>query len=238
VLVVDAFFGLIAVTVVAVFGLVAFVVVRHFKQARKRREDLALWAVQHGFEYSQQDPHGLVGLDFHLFGLGDGRGCENVLTGTWEGLPVHLADYWYYEDDNDSRGRSSRSYQLFSVMLTKVGADLPHVRIGQENVLSRLFDKLGFDDVQFESEQFNRRFRVHADDRRFAYQLVDARMMDWLLTPGSPHCYEVNGQWVLVHGKRLPPEQLTSLLQAGKGFVEQVPRLVWEDYGTEKEGGS
>ena len=237
-LVLDAFFALIAVMVVAVFGLVIFIVVRHFKQRKQRRADLALWAAQRGFEYSQEDPHGLDHLDFHLFTLGDGRGCENVLTGTWEDMPVRIADYWYYEDDNNSQGHSSRTYQLFSIMVTTVDAALPHVRIGHENAFSRLFDKLGFDDVQFESEQFNRRFRVHADDRRFAYQLLDARMIEWLLATAGPHCYEVNGQWVLVHSKRLPPAKLTTLLHAGKGFIGKVPRLVWADYGTDKEAGS
>jgi hypothetical protein len=232
----DVYFALIGLAVVAVFALVIFIVVRHFKQAKQRRQDLALWAFHNGLEYSQQDPHGLTRLDFHLFSLGDGRGCENVLTGTWQGMPVQLADYWYYDDDHDSQGSSSRTYHQFSVLLTTVSAALPHVRIGHENPLSRLFDKLGFDDVQFESEQFNRRFRVHADDRQFAYALVDPRMMEWLLTTGRSHCYEVNGQWVLVYDKRLPPAQLDTLLHAGKGFIEQIPRLVWADYG--REAGS
>jgi hypothetical protein len=236
VLVLDAFVVLIGLAVFAVFALVVFVVVRHFKQAKQRRQDLFLWATERGFEYSQQDPHGLVGLDFHLFSLGDGRGCENVLTGTWEGMPVRLADYWYYDTDHDSQGGSSRDYSHFSIMVTTLDATLPHVRIGHENPLSRLFDKLGFDDVQFESEQVNRRFRIHADDRQFAYKLVDARMMEWLLATAGPHCYEVNGQWLLVHTKRLSPAQLTTLLHAGKGFIEKIPRLVWADYG--KEAGS
>ena len=232
----DLLLGVMGLVVLGVFALVVHVIVRHFQQARKRREDLALWAFQRGFEYSQQDPHGLLRLDFQLFHQGDGRGCENVLTGTWEGLPIRLADYWYYEESHNSNGGSSRSYEQFSVMLTTIDAALPHVRIGHENALSRLFDKLGFDDIQFESEQFNRRFRVQADDRQFAYKLLDARMMDWLLTTGGGHCYEVNGQWVLAYCKRLPPEQLTALLHAGKGFIEQVPRLVWADYG--REAGS
>jgi len=234
VLVVDAIAVLIGLMVVGVFGLVVFVVVRHYKQTRQRREDLALWALQHGLDYSQQDPHGLDRLDFHLFTLGDGRGCENVLTGMWQDMPVRLADYWYYDEDNDSQGRSSRTYQRFSIMVTTIDASLPHVRIGHETALSRFGDKLGFRDIEFESEQFNRRFRVHAEDREFAFKLLDARMMTWLLTTAGPHCYEVNGPWVLVHCKRLPPAKLTTLLHAGKGFIGQIPRLVWADYGTDK----
>lgn len=237
-LVVDAFAVLIALMVVGVFVLVVYVAVRHFQETRKRREDLALWALQHGLDYSQQDPHNLDDLDFHLFTLGDGRGCDNVLTGTWQDMPVRLADYWYYDEDTDSNGRSSRTYQRFSIALLEIDARLPHVRIGHETALSRFGDKLGFRDIEFESEQFNRRFRVHAKDREFAYKLLDARMMTWLLTTAGKHCYEVHGSSVLVHTKRLPPAALTTLLHAGKGFIGQVPRLVWADYGTDKEVGS
>lgn len=226
------------VLVPAVFAAVIAVAVHTWRSNRRRIEEMALWATEHGFEFSHEDPHDLDRLDFHLFTLGDGRGCENVLTGTWEDMPVRLADYWYYDEDTNGKGHSSRTYHRFSVMVTTIAAGLPHVRIGHETAFSRLADKLGFDDVQFESEQFNRRFRVHAKDRQFAYELLDARMIEWLLATAGPHCYEVNGPWVLVHSKRLPPAKLTTLLHAGKGFVGKVPRLVWADYGTEREAGS
>jgi len=225
------------VLVPVVFAAVIAVAVHTWRANRRRVEELALWGMQRDFEFSHEDSNDLDRLDFHLFTLGDGRGCENVLTGRWEDMPVTLADYWYYDEDK-SNGRSSRTYHRFSVMLATIAAALPHVRIGHENAFSRLVDKLGFDDVQFESEQFNRRFRVHADDKQFAYKLLDARMIEWLLATAGPHCYEVHGQWVLVHSKRLPPAKLTTLLPAGKGFIGKVPRLVWADYGTDKEAGS
>jgi hypothetical protein len=230
VLVVDAVFVLIPVLVATVFVLVVVVAVRHWRNKRQRREDLAVWAAMQGMDFSLADPHALDRLDFKLFGMGDGRGCENVATGTWQGLDVRVADYWYYDTDHDSNGGSSRTYRHFSIVLTAVDAWLPAVQIAKENVLTRLADHLAMRDIEFESEEFNRRFNVKAGDREFAYKLLDARMLEWLLATAGPHCYEVGGTWVLGYCKQLPVAELPTLLHAVKGFVDRIPRLVWADY--------
>ncbi|HEX9970086.1 MAG TPA: hypothetical protein VGB03_08100 [Acidimicrobiales bacterium] len=228
---VDAIAALIPVLVVAVFALVIVVAVHHWRTARKRREDLALWAATNGMELSLADPYGLHRLDFTLFTRGDGRGCENVVSGTWQGLDVRVADYWYYETSHDSDGGSSRDYSHFSVVMARVDAWLPHVELAKENVLTRLADHLAMRDLEFESEEFNRRFNVKAGDREFAYKLLDARMLEWLLHTAGPHSYEVSGDQVLAYCGRLPVSGLPALLHAVKGFVDHVPRLVWADYG-------
>lgn len=228
---VDAVAALIPVLVAAVFALVVAVAVHTWRSTRKRREDLAVWAATHGMDFSLADPHAIDRLDFKLFGLGDGRGCENVVTGTWQGLDVRIADYWYYETSHDSDGGSSRTYHRFSIVLAAVGAWLPAVQVAKENLLTRLADHLAMRDIEFESQEFNRLFNVKAGDREFAYKLLDARMLEWLLATAGPHCYEVGGAWVLGYCKRLPVAELPTLLHAVKGFVDRIPRLVWADYG-------
>ena len=224
---------LLPLLIIAVFAGVIAVFVVQWQRAKQRREAFALWAAQEGLSYSVKDPHDLHKLDFHLFSLGDGRGCENVVSGTWQGLDVRVADYWYYERSTDSQGHSSRSYSRFSIVLAGVAAWLPPTRVEKENVLSRLADRLAMRDIEFESEEFNRRFEVRSDDREFAYKLLDARMMEWLLHTAGPHCYEVGGPWVLGYCKQLPVPQVPTLLFAVKGFVGQIPRLVWADYGSD-----
>lgn len=217
----------VLVAAVALGVAVAGYVARH-----KRREALATFAFQRGMELSLEDPYGLDRLPFRLFGLGDGRGCENVLTGTWEGLPVRAADYWYYDESTDSEGRTSRSYKRFSVVVAEVEASLPQVGIEQESLFTRMADHLGFRDVEFESEDFNCRFQVRTADREFAFKLIDARMMAWLMSTGDRYGFEVNGPHVLVWTGRLAPERLVPLFMVTKGFVARIPRLVWNQYGT------
>ena len=226
----DAITALIALGVVTVFALVIVVAVHQWKSTQRRRQDLALWAASLGMEFSVEHRHGLDKLDFKLFDRGDGRGWENVVAGTWEGLEVRVADYWYYEESHSDNG-PSRSYSRFSIVLAAVDAWLPPVQVTKENVLTRLADHLAMRDLELESEEFNRTFNVKASDREFAFKLLDARMLEWLLHTAGPHCYEVSGPWVLGYCKRLPVAQVPTLLYAVKGFIGQVPRLVWADYG-------
>lgn len=218
------------------FFVVGFIVVfaalayqRHRQQ--QRREAIAMWAIGQGLTYFRSDTTGICDLDFHLFSKGDDRGCENVVAGTWHGLDVRVADYWYYDESTDSEGRTSRSYHRYSIVVTPVEAFLPGVRIEKENVLTRLADRVGMRDIDFESEEFNRRFNVKATDREFAFKLLDARMLQWLLRTEGSHCYEVYGAWLLAYCDALPPDQWPSLVFAAKGFLERIPRLVWADYG-------
>jgi hypothetical protein len=113
-------------------------VVYAFVQKQKRREALAMFALQNKLEYSRADPFGLIDHDFHLFGLGDGRGCENVVWGNWHGLTIKEADYWYYTESRDSKGHTSRSYRRFSVAVVDLPAFLPRVSIEKENLLTRM----------------------------------------------------------------------------------------------------
>jgi len=71
---------------------VAAGVIYSFVQKQRRREALAIFALQNKVEYSRADPFELIDHDFHLFRLGDGRGCENVVWGGWHGLSVKAAN--------------------------------------------------------------------------------------------------------------------------------------------------
>ena len=64
----------------AVIGIAWF----RYRRAQRRQEALFSFAADHAFQYSRDDPFDLTSLNFRLFGLGDGRGCENVVWGNWE----------------------------------------------------------------------------------------------------------------------------------------------------------
>src|SRR4029079_3268736 len=142
---------------------------------------LAAVAGSLGFRYSIADPFDLLALPFSLFDRGDGRGVENVLWGMVGNLAVRLCDYWYYDETTDSKGHTSRSYSRFSCAMTSIDARCPGLTVQHENLLTRRGVALGFDDIDVESEQFDRAFRVKSDDRKCAYDLIDARMMAFLL---------------------------------------------------------
>jgi hypothetical protein len=86
-----------------------------------------------------------------------------------------------------------------------------------------------------ESELFNRSFRVKCGDPEFAFKLIDARMEQFLLDTGGEFAVELLGSSALIACKRRPPAELVPLFGTAKGFVDRIPRLVWNEYGTGAE---
>jgi hypothetical protein len=158
------------------------------------------------------------------------------LHGTWQGVEVREFDYWYYDETRDSQGRTQRSYRRFSCAVTEVAASFPQLSVARENLLTRIADSIGLDDIDFEVAEFNEAFNVKARDRRFANDFVDQRMIRWLLQQDAAFGFEASGRWLLVYGRRRRPTELVPLLGTLKGFRDQVPRVVYDLYGLTSSG--
>jgi hypothetical protein len=213
------------------FGLVALgAAYLAYYLKKKRRQELAAMAFQLGLEFSADDPFGCMSYPFALLGRGDGRGTENVMSGTWQGMPVREFDYWYYEESTDSNGHRSKTYYRFSCAVAEIEASCSHLVVDRENLLTAIADRIGLRDIEFESEDFNRAFNVKSKDRKFANDMLDARMMKWLLDTDSAFRFEACGTWVLCYGKKRRPRELIPLLGTLRQFREHVPRVVYDLY--------
>ncbi len=200
----------------------------YFQQ--KRREAISSLARSLGLEYSTEDPFESLSYPFSLLARGDGRGIENVMWGSWRGLAVREFDYWYFDETTDSNGNRSRTYHRFSCAVTQVDASCMHLTIARENVFTALADRLGLRDIEFESDDFNRAFNVKCRDRKFASDIIDVRMMRWLLHAGAEFEFEVAGRWLLAYSRKRRPEEVVGLLATLGEFRQNVPRVVYELY--------
>ncbi len=213
-----------------VFGLfvaaVVGIAVLGYRAKLQRQRDLAAVARNQGLDFSIEDPFGTLAEPFALLQRGDGRGVENVVWGVWQGLDVRAFDYWYYDESTDSKGHTSRSYSRFDCVLAPVDAACPRLSIEPENVFTRLADALTLRDLEFESEEFNRRFNVKGDDRRFATALCDGRMMRWLLDHGDGYAFELVGDRMLCWTRRVSPAGIVHVLGTARGFRERIPDVV------------
>jgi hypothetical protein len=227
-----------ALVIVAFVVVAVAVIVVRFVLKQRRRDELGQFALANGLEYSPSDPFGLVDPSFRLFQQGDGRGCENVVWGPWHGLTITEADYWYYTESTDSNGSRTKTYHYFSVALADLDALVPYVRVEKENLLSVVTSHLGFHDIEFESEQFNRMFKVKSEDREFAFKLIDDRMMQWLLSTEGRFGFEVRGGRFLVYSRKLPPTGLIPIFGTAAAFRDHIPRLVWNEYGSGQPAGA
>lgn len=220
-------FGLIFLAVLVVAGGAAL----SYYLKRKRRNELAAMARQLGLEFWPADPQNCLGLPFKLLTKGDGRGVENVMRGTWQDVALREFDYWYYEESSDSEGRRSRTYYRFSCAVAEIEAFCSPLTAYRENLFTRLADHMALRDIELESDEFNRKFNVKCEDRRFANDFLDARMMQWLIGVDGDFQFEASGKWLLCFSKRRRPTELIPLLGTLKQFRERVPRVVYELYG-------
>jgi hypothetical protein len=207
-------------------GLIAYL---SYAMKQRRRVGFMQMAAQLHLTYSPQDPFGILGYPFTLLQKGDGQGIENVVHGTWQEVDLIAFDYWYFERSSNGK-TSSRTYYRFNCVLVPIDADCPRLTIERESVLSSLADALSFHDLQFESDAFNKEFHVTCEVPKFANDLIDARMMDWLMATGYGQAYEAVGNRVLVAGPRIEPVGLSTLLGVARGFVQHVPEVVSSIY--------
>src|SRR6202140_933989 len=159
------------VLIIALAGAAVLVVLTLWLRAR-RMQAMRTFAAAHGLSYMGKT-WVLGDCDFSLFRKGYRRSWSNVLSGTWNGVTLVYADYEFTERS----GRSSQTY-VYSTVVTDLGCVLPEVEVTARSMIGELAEELGVHGLEFESEEFNRRFVVHSDDKRFAFELVDARMIE------------------------------------------------------------
>ncbi len=179
-----------------------------------------------GFTFAIADADRVVDLPFVLFARnGDKRRVELVVSGTHDGVPMRIFDYWYVVES----GRN-RTYHRFTCAMATVPAACPRFQLGHENLLTRLGSEVGMGDVELEYDDFNRRFRVRCSDQKFAFSLLDGRMMQWLLDSDDFQSVEVDGPWVLLAPAKLDPAHWLDLGTWLGAFARQIPPVVYSTY--------
>ncbi len=122
-----------------------------------------------------------------------------------DGLALRGFDFSYYDEVEDEGGHVARSHKHFTCVMAQVDGAWPEVSISREGILEKALDLVGLGDIELESDEFNRRFALRSPDRRFAVTLVDARMIDFLLSTEARFAFFVKGRWVLLVSEPVEP---------------------------------
>jgi hypothetical protein len=188
-------------------------------------------AARAGLQYSHDDPFDSTRIAFPLFRKGVDRAAENVMwRDAHDDRPVHAFDYWYYDVHTDQTGRACKTYHWYSCATALIGGSWPLLTVEPESLAHRIGTHLGLSDIDLESEQFNRMFALHCEDRKFATTLIDPAMMALLVGTGATLTFQVRGRWLLVHADRVDSRALPQLLRVAEQFVAHVPKVVWDLY--------
>ena len=198
-----------------------------FVLGRRRRRQLLAWAAVNGWQYRASAPeltecwHGVP------FGVGSSRRATEVLSGRWQGRPAKSFRYRYTAGDGERR-----TVHTFHVLTLSLPAYLPTLELTHEGLGARLAKALGGQDLEFESEEFNRAWRVTSHMPRFAYDVVNPRLMERLLRPGTSANLRIEGTDILTWTVGAPDlDVVAARLGLLDAVVRSIPRFVWLEHG-------
>ncbi len=221
-------------TIFVLFALVAIgLLVYSLVRAARRRDAAEALAQGLGLQHSRGDPQDLVHLPHRLFRKGDRRRIDTTLHGELRGRQVALCDYVYTEVSRDAQGNTQqREYRLSLCVLT-LGHAMPWIEITPESLGRRFLNVIGVgNDVQFESDEFNREFTVLSADRDFAFTLIDPGMIEWLLSRATDCHLEIESHRLVLATREVPWEQMGAFAELAIEFEDRIPPLAIERYGS------
>ncbi len=209
--------------VVAVGGLVLTI----WYQAARRRM-LSTWAARNSWTYADSDDSLITLSQRDPFGEGHHRSTAEVLRGRFAGRDV--VSFVYRWRTGSGKEEQHHSAHVVAVALPTY---LPIVEVVPEGLGTRLAAAFGRQDLRFESEEFNRAFRIQAYDERTAYAIVHPRLMERLLEPdGRLVAWRTDGTWILSWRTGATDlDSLASRLSVMGAVVTAIPRHVWQDHG-------
>ena len=212
---------------VALFGYIA---------EAKRRELLAQYAASKGlpFDPEKDRSHDSKYQHFEVFRRGHSRAAYNTMRGSLviEGrtFPMQMGDFTYKITSGSGKSRSTRTYH-FSYLILDVPFPVAHsLLIRPERFFDRLLGAVGFEDINFESAEFSRKFFVKSSDRRVAYDVVHPRLMEFLLQSPPPVIDIEWGECCLTDGRnRWEPHQVEQQIAFATRFFELWPNHLVAD---------
>ena len=215
--------------IVGVIAVVVVLGVLGYLGAKKRREAMMALAAKLGLRFDPGKDWDLARRYDFLDKLraGSNRYAFNVLSGTCQGHGVTAFDYHYETHSTDSKGHRQTHHHYFSCFLLHLPASFPELVIAREGFFSKIAQAVGYDDIDFESHEFSRRFCVRSPDKKFAYDVCHVRTMEYLLA-NDDLTIEIEGNVLAItFSSRLDPERIEPNLNRLMALRSLMPEYLF-----------
>lgn len=164
--------------------------------------------------------HHYPGFDFLKWG--NKRYAFNIISGQWNAHEVIGFDY-HYEIELDNQ--NTNLHVDFSAIIIESPFELKPLIIRPEALFDKMTAAFGWDDINFESAEFSRKFHVKAEDRRWAYQALSPIAIESLLE--SPQ-YEVqlSNRHLILRGKiQFEPWEFKKAFEISETILNGIPEF-------------
>ena len=218
-------------------AIVIAVAIYQWRRNQQRIQALQQFCLGKGWQFVPIDDEYAARWNCPPFFQGRNRHARDVVSGTFgagaAARPFVAFDYSYVTDSNNGRSSSSQTHR-FAICAIRLPCYLPRLCLTPENVLTRIGNVVAGDDIELESEDFNRQFRVQCPDAKFASDALPPRTMQLLLARTPLH-FRIEGCDVLCwEPGATTPAALLERLSTVTAFVDGIPEFVWHDYGPDR----
>jgi hypothetical protein len=142
---------------------------------------------------------------------------------------LRIGDFRYKVTHSNGKTTSTTAYR-FSYLIAHPPWATPALLVRPEGVFDKVAAAFGFDDIDFESVEFSKRFYVKSEDKRFAYDVLHPRMMEFLLAERPPMIDIESGALCVTDGShRWTPAQYEQKIAFVRRFCELWPRHLLQD---------
>ncbi len=222
--------------VIVGIALVGVVIYFGYLAQKKRREEMAALAAQLGWRFhpTKDRSHDDEYSHFEIFRRGHSRCAFNTLTGELtideRNYPAKMGDFVYKITTSTGKSTQTRTYRFSYLILHLPFGNVPDLLIRREGMFDKLAGAFGFDDIDFESAEFSKRFHVKSPDKKFAYDVIHPRMMEFLLE-SETHTVDIElRRCCLSNGRsRWSPQEFHATLRWVADFFD-----LWPDHLTAK----
>lgn len=159
---------------------------------------------------------------------GENRYAETVIDGTYNGNAVLCFDFHYETYSTDSKGNRQTNHHWHHVYSLTLPKRFPELRIGRENIFTKIGKVFGYPSIDFESAEFSRTFLVQSRDKKFAYDVCHPRMMEFLLA-NKDLTLELDGTILAaIFSYKMKAGELAPNLDRLVEFRDKIPEYLFE----------
>lgn len=153
-----------------------------------------------------------------------------MMKGEFKENYMKVRDYSYWADT----GNESVQYN-WTILQTDLDFDAFRLFIstrGNRSIKTLFdFEAAGLNRFEFEFDDFNQAFNVYCRDKRFAFDIIHPRMMEFLLRPIENEIQismiELYGRSIMfAHEEFLRKSFILSFLDFAHGFLEKIPSYI------------
>lgn len=194
----------------------------------KRRKELAAWAAGRNLSFRRENVYDFDSRypGFSCLCQGHSRYAYNLIEGQWNGRGLLGFDYHYVIGHG-----KNRHTHVFSAVILQSPVALQPLSIRPENFLDKIGEFFGADDIDFESAEFSRQFFVKAPDKRWAYDVIHPRAMEFLLaSPRFSIQFDLT-RVICYRDHVFKPADFETACQIVAGLLDRLPEYVLRQQG-------